>query len=69
MRRREPERIYQAHRAAHLARLHDRAMSDEAAEEVVAAWEALADSEGRQRGSSAFWDGIDRWAMERRRRR
>jgi hypothetical protein len=30
-------------------------------------WEARADAEGRVRGTSAFWDGLEAWAVERRR--
>ena len=31
----------------------------------MTAWETRADAEGRQRGTSAFWVGLDEWAEER----
>lgn len=60
------ERIYQARRDAHLARLRDVGLPEDEAETAIVEWEALATAEGRQRGSSAFWDGLDEWAATRR---
>jgi hypothetical protein len=58
MRRRDPERLHLAGRAAHLARLRHTGLTEEA----MVAWEVRADAEGRQRGTSAFWDGLEAWA-------
>lgn len=63
MRRRDPGRLHLAGRAAQLARLVDAGYGPEAVEEVLAAWEARADAEGRVRGTSAFWYGLEAWAV------
>jgi hypothetical protein len=62
MRRRDPERLHLAGRAARLARLRHTGLTEEAAEAAMVAWEVRADAEGRQRGTSAFWDGLEAWA-------
>jgi hypothetical protein len=55
------ERIHEAHRAAIVARLVSAGRSQEAAEAAVAAFEAYATAEGRQRGAAAFWGGCEAW--------
>lgn len=67
MRRRDPERLHLAGRAAHLARLVDAGYAPEAAEMAMVAWETRADAEGCQRGTAAFWAGLDEWEVDRRR--
>jgi hypothetical protein len=66
----DPERIYQARRAALLARLtqEDR-MAPELADVWVAAWEVEAADRGLERHSPAFWTDAREWILERRRRR
>jgi hypothetical protein len=68
-RRRDPERIHLARRAAHVARLGDHGWSREEAEEAATAWETHAGAEGRQRADEAFWGGLEAWATELRRER
>jgi hypothetical protein len=65
----DPERIYQARRAALHARLtqEDR-MAPELAEVWVATWEVEAASRRLERHSPAFWAGAHDWVLERRRR-
>ncbi|HSG87075.1 MAG TPA: hypothetical protein VLA23_12125 [Candidatus Limnocylindrales bacterium] len=66
MRGHDPERLHLAGRAAHLARLVDAGYGPGAAEEAMMEWETRADAEGRQHGTSAYWAGLDEWAVERR---
>jgi hypothetical protein len=67
MSRRDPERIYQAHRAGTLRRLADQQhLGDERAEALIAAWEAEAASRGLDRHSSAFWREGDEWIARQR---
>jgi hypothetical protein len=61
-RRPDPERIYQARRAARIARPRDFGWLEDDAEEAVVALGGDAADEGRQRGSTGFWDGFDEWA-------
>jgi hypothetical protein len=62
MSRRDPERIYQAHRAGTLRRLADQQhLGDERAEALIAAWEAEAASRGLDRHSTVFWRGLEEW--------
>jgi hypothetical protein len=63
------ERIFQARRAAVVARLVSAGWSQSVADDAVAAWETHAAAEGRQRGAATFWEGADEWMVERRRRR
>lgn len=62
------ERIHLARRDATRARLVSAGWPEDAAEDAVAAWETHAVAEGRQRGAAAFWDGVETWLVERRRR-
>ena len=67
MRRRDPDRLHLAGRAAHLARLRDAGLTEGAAEATMVAWEARADAESRVRGTSAVWDGLEAYAVAQRR--
>jgi hypothetical protein len=58
------DRIHAARRAAHVARLVRAGWPEDAAEAAVAAWEAYATAEGRQRGATAFWDGCEPWMAD-----
>ena len=64
-RRSTPERIYQARRAAMVARLIQVGRkSPETAEALVAAWERGAASRGLDRFSDAFRDESEAWLSE-----
>jgi len=64
-RRSTPERIYEARRAAMIARLTQVARrSPEAAEALVAGWEADAARRGLDRFSDAFRDESEAWLYE-----
>jgi hypothetical protein len=64
-RRSTPERIYQARRAATVARLTQVARkSPEAAEALVTAWEADAARRGLDRFSDTFRDESEAWLYE-----
>jgi hypothetical protein len=64
-RRSTPERIYQARRAAMVARLIQVGRkSPEAAESLVTAWEAEAASRRLDRFSDAFRDESEAWLRE-----
>lgn len=66
-RRADPERIYQARRAATFTRLtQSRAVDDLEAEHRIAAWEREAAAHGVDRLTAAFWDAGDKWIAERR---
>ena len=54
-RRSTPERLHLARRAANVQRLMGEGELPERAEELVAAWEAKADAEGRAR-DGRYWD-------------
>ncbi len=60
------ERLYQARRAAHIARLTDHGVPPETAEMAVEAWEREAEAEGRDRDSPTFWDGAESWIVDHR---
>ena len=62
----DPERIYDSRRGAILNRLLGTGMDRDRAEARVAAWEALADAEGRQRHTAAYWDGAAEWTETHR---
>ncbi len=64
-RRSTPERIYQAHRAGTIRRLEGEGELPERAEALVAAWEAEAAQDGRDRDGRWWQDGW-RWMAERR---
>lgn len=67
MRRADPERIYQARRAATFRRLADAERLDELdAEHWVSAWEREAETRPIERLSARFWDEGERWIAERR---
>jgi hypothetical protein len=67
-RRPTPERIYQARRAATIARLTQVARkSPQAAEAMVAAWEADAARRGLDRFSKDFLDEWEAWLYEQTR--
>jgi hypothetical protein len=67
MSRRDPERIYHAHRAGRLRRLADQEdLGDERAESLIAAWEAEAVTRGIGRHSPIFWTEGDAWIAEQR---
>ena len=63
-RRSTPERLYQAHRSATLARLISAGELPDRAEAKVAAWEAMTADDGRPR-DGAYWDDAWRWIAER----
>lgn len=66
-RRSDPERIYQARRAATFGNLTRTAVIDELeAEHRLAAWEREAERQGLDRFTTAFWDAGDRWIAEQR---
>lgn len=66
MDREERERIYQALRAAHIARFTDHGVTPETAEQCVEEWEREATAEGRDRDSAAFWEGAEEWVVQHR---
>jgi hypothetical protein len=60
------ERIYEARRAAHVARLGDRGFLPEAAERAVTAWEEEAAARGGlPRDAPTFWTEGEAWIAER----
>jgi hypothetical protein len=66
-RRADPERIYEARRAAIRNRLIDEhRMAPELAEQWIRAWEVDAIDRGIERHSSVFWDGAEAWVAEKR---
>lgn len=66
----DPERIYQARRAANVNRLTgDERMRPDHAEALVAAWETEAARRGVQRGGATFWTEGEAWIVEQRQRR
>ncbi len=70
MRKPDPERIYQARRAAHFRRLADVHRLDELdAEHWLAKWEREAEARGLDRHSGTFWQYAERWIAEQRRAR
>jgi len=70
MRKPDPERIYQARRAATFRRLVDEQQLDELdAEHWMARWEREAVADGIDRRSEAFWEGGSRWISEQWRRK
>lgn len=65
----DPERLYQAHRAARLSRLQAEArLSPTAAEEWITRWEAEALLRGLDRRTGAFWAPAWEWIAEQRER-
>jgi hypothetical protein len=61
-RRADPERIYQARRAATFARLTQTKVVDELdAEHLISAWERSPEAAALDRLTPAFWDAADRW--------
>jgi hypothetical protein len=67
-RRADPERLYLAHRAAHVSRLVSQAkMSQAKAEQWITAWEAEAALRGLDRRSELFWRPAWEWIVEQRR--
>jgi hypothetical protein len=70
MRKPDPERIYQARRAATFRRLVDEQRLDElGAEHRIAAWEREAESRGLDRHGGAFWNEGRAWIAEGRRKK
>jgi hypothetical protein len=68
-RRADPERIYQARRAALFANLTQTRVIDELdAEHLIAAWERSDKAQALDRLRSAFWDAAYRWIAEQRSR-
>lgn len=66
-RRADPERIYQARRAATFGNLTRTGVVDELeAEHRIAAWERSPEAAALDRLTSAFWDAADRWLAEQR---
>jgi hypothetical protein len=62
------QRIYQARRAASLARIVSLGWSYDLAEAALGAWETHADADGRSRDDAAYWDGAEAWMIDWRRR-
>jgi hypothetical protein len=61
-RRADPERIYQARRAAVFSALTgSKAIDPLEAEHRIAAWERDAERQGLDRVTAAFWEAGDRW--------
>jgi hypothetical protein len=70
MRKPDPERIYQARRAATFRRLVDEHRLGELdAEHWMARWEREADARALDRRTDAFWQDSARWITEQRRKR
>jgi hypothetical protein len=68
-RRADPERIYQARRAAVFSKLTgSRAIDELEAEHRIAAWEREAERQGLDRLTAAFWEAGDRWIAAQPRR-
>jgi hypothetical protein len=67
-RRPDPERIFEARRAAITNRLVDEdRVPRELAEQWIRGWELEADDRGLQRQSASFWDDARAWILEQRR--
>ena len=68
-RRADPERIYQARRAATFAILtQTRAIDELDAEHWMVRWEREAAANGPAMGSQGYWDAAWRWIAENRRK-
>lgn len=66
-RRADPERIYEARRAATFTRLHSFEHLDEIdAEHWISAWEREAERQGIDRLTIGFWNAGDEWIAARR---
>lgn len=66
-RRADPERIYQARRAAPFANLTQTRVIDELeGEHRIAAWEREAEREGLDRFTNEYWEAGERWIAEAR---
>jgi hypothetical protein len=66
-RRADPERIYQARRAAHFSRLTALGTIDELdAEHWLSRWEREAEQLGLDRLEAGFWTAGEVWILERR---
>lgn len=66
-RRADPERIYQARRAAVSSKLTGPGVIDALeAEHRIAAWEREAERQGLDRLTPAFWEAGDRWMAAQR---
>jgi hypothetical protein len=69
MRKTDPEKLYQAQRAANFRRLVLQDRLDELdAEHWIAAWEREAGARGLDRDGAAFWDEVRVWIEEGRRK-
>ena len=66
-RRSTPARLEEARRAATRNRLVGSGLSEERANFLIAAWDAEAARQGRQR-DVRYWDGAWEWIEDRRRR-
>ncbi len=65
MRKPDPERIYQARRAANVRRLVLQHRLDElGAEQWIAAWEREAESRGLDRHAETFWEMGRTWIAD-----
>jgi hypothetical protein len=67
VRRADPERLYEARRAAIRNSLTDEhRMPPDLAEQWIRAWEVEATDRGIERFTAAFWEGALEWIGERR---
>jgi hypothetical protein len=64
-RRADPERIYQARRAATFSRLTQAERLDPLdAEHLISAWERSEQAKSLDRFTQAYWEEADRWIAE-----